>query len=303
MTSGATEKWEARMDLFLGHLQVERALAANTITSYARDIQDFIKFLKEIELNDPKDVGRGTVQAFLIHLTEKGKLAPRSRARKLSAVKTFFTFLENEGLIESSPSEGVQGPKLNKSLPKALSLEDIQRLVEFPDLNKSLGLRNRAMFELMYGGGLRVSELLDLTLGQISLSESYLRVRGKGAKDRIVPIGEVALHFLKRYLEEERGKMAKKGSDNHLFLTCRGRRMSRQYFWCLISQMAKLLGLENVSPHVLRHSFATHLLEGGADLRSVQMMLGHERLGTTEIYLKVSNKRLQEVHKKYHPRS
>jgi integrase/recombinase XerD len=295
--------WEPMMDLYLGHLRVERGLSENTIAGYGRDIEDFIGFLAENDLKDPKKVGRGTIQAFLISLSDKGTLAPRSRARKLSAVKGFFVFLEDEGLVNASPSGGVEGPRLNKSLPKALSQADMQRLVESPDLTKPGGLRNRAMFELMYAGGLRVSELLDLTIGQLSLSESYLRVRGKGAKDRIVPIGEISLHFLTRYLEEERGKLAAKESDSHLFLNCRGSRMSRQYFWRLISTEAKLIGLDKVSPHVLRHSFATHLLEGGADLRSVQMMLGHERLGTTEIYLKVGSQRLKETHKKYHPRS
>jgi integrase/recombinase XerD len=197
----------------------------------------------------------------------------------------------------------VPGPKLPASLPKALSPEEILTLVTFPDTSTALGLRNRTMFELLYAGGLRVSELLNLTLGQINLEDSFLRVTGKGSKDRLVPIGRTAAEFLGLYLTRSRPLLAAPQSDSAVFLNRSGTKMSRQFFWKLISGQARLAGLPPVSPHVLRHSFATHLVEGGADLRAVQMMLGHASVGTTEVYLKVSSKRLREVHQRFHPRS
>jgi integrase/recombinase XerD len=296
--------WEPILDLYLGHLKVERGLSPNTLEAYRKDILDFILFLAPLNKWEPQRVGRGDIQGFLLHLSSLGTLCPRSRARKLSAVKGFFLFLETEGMTkEGSPATGIQGPNLPKTLPKALSQEDMIKLVESPNLTRPGGLRNRTMFELMYAGGLRVSELLDLTVSQLALEESFLRVRGKGSKDRLVPIGPVSVYFLDRYLREERPKFSKKESANIVFLNNKGKRMSRQYFWRLVKESADLCGLEHVSPHVLRHSFATHLLEGGADLRSVQMMLGHARLGTTEIYLKVSDSRLKEIHTKLHPRA
>jgi integrase/recombinase XerD len=299
------DAWDPLAELFLSHLRVERALSPNTLEAYGKDVSDFIRHLSGTGKVEPRKVGRGDIQSFLMSLSDSGALCPRSRARKLSAVKRFFLFLEDEGLLpEGSPAEGIDGPGMSKTLPKALSREDVARLVESPDLDRVGGLRNRAMFELMYAGGLRVSELLDLTLSRVSFAESYLRVTGKGSKDRLVPIGETSVWYLGKYLREDRPKLANpKKTVNWLFLNNKGGRLSRQYFWKLVKTEADRLGLANVSPHVLRHSFATHLVEGGADLRSVQIMLGHSKLGTTEIYLKTGGSRLKKVHDEFHPRS
>jgi integrase/recombinase XerD len=196
----------------------------------------------------------------------------------------------------------LETPRLPKTVAKALSRDDVLRLISSPAPEGPRGLRDRAMLELMYAGGLRVSELLDLSVGQLSLEEGFLRVRGKGSKDRLVPVGDAAVHYLGRYLKEGRGLLVKGKDSGTVFLNSRGSRMSRQFFWRMVAREAALLGLNNVSPHSLRHSFATHLVEGGADLRAVQLMLGHEDLSTTEKYLATGVRRLKGVHGRCHPR-
>jgi integrase/recombinase XerD len=288
-------------DLYLGHLRVERGLSPNTVDSYSFDLEDLFAFLSGLGLASPDECGRGHLLEYLLKLMDQ-KLSPRTRARRLSALKGFFAFLDAENIIQGSPASGLDTPGLPKTIPKALSREDVLKIIKAPVPDNPLGLRNRAMFELMYAGGLRVSELLDLTLGQLSLEESFLRVRGKGSKDRLVPIGDAAVFYVERYLREGRPALLKDKSSTTVFLNFRGGRMSRQYFWRLIAREAELLGLPKVSPHSLRHSFATHLVEGGADLRAVQLMLGHSDLATTEKYLKTGVRRLKKVHDHSHPR-
>jgi integrase/recombinase XerD len=288
--------------MYLGHLRVERGLSGNTVEAYGRDLADLRAYFAGKGLEGPARAGRGDIQGFVLHLAGKG-IGPRSRARKLSAVKGFFAFLEEEGLAAADCASGVEGPKLPRPLPKALTREEAERLVVSPDLSRPGGLRNRAMFELLYAGGLRVSELSGLTLGQLNLPESYLRVRGKGSKDRLVPLGDEAASWIRRYLAEERPSQDRAGNAGALFLSARGRALSRQYVWKLITQHAALAGIRHASPHVLRHSFATHLVDGGADLRAVQAMMGHAGLGSTEIYLKTTDARLKSVHTRRHPRS
>ncbi|MDR1314721.1 MAG: tyrosine recombinase XerD [Deltaproteobacteria bacterium] len=294
--------WEPFLDMYLGHLRVERGLSGNTVEAYGKDLADLTGFFASKGLQNPERVGRGDIMGFILHLSEAG-LGARSRARKLSAARGFFSFLEGEGLVSANFAEGVEGPKLPSPLPKALTRDEVARLVSSPDLSKPGGLRNRAMFELLYAGGLRVSELAGLALGQLNLPESYVRVTGKGSKDRLVPVGDEAAAWLRRYLAEERPIQDKTGSAAALFLGARGKPLSRQYLWKLIAGHAALAGIRHASPHVLRHSFATHLVEGGADLRAVQAMLGHADLGSTEIYLKAADARLKSVHSKRHPRS
>ncbi|MDR1166961.1 MAG: tyrosine recombinase XerD [Deltaproteobacteria bacterium] len=297
--------FELSLDLFLGSLRVELGRSPHTVDAYRRDLRSFFLFLAERDIQEPAQIKRGDVLGWLLALAGGEKpLAASSRARRLAAAKSYLAFLEKDGIIPLSPASGVEGPKLPQSLPKALAPEDVLRLVESPDLRVPGGLRDRAMLELLYAGGLRVSELVGLSLGQASVADAYLRVRGKGSKDRLVPIGEMAVYWLREYLAKERPRFSRGGDGGgYIFLNRRGGKLSRQYIWAYLKRQAALLGLTGVSPHSLRHSFATHLVEGGADLRSVQAMLGHANIGTTEIYLKVGSARLQKVHALRHPRS
>ena len=293
--------FENALDLYLSHLQVERQLSGHTLSAYGRDLSAFLGWLEKDGVRDFAKVDRNRLTAYFLDLAER--LAPRSRARVLSAIRAFFRFLEAEKILDHNPSHNFDGPRLPRSLPKALGPEDIRRLVESPNPDNLLGLRDRSMLELMYGSGLRVSELLDLTLNQVNLPEAFLKACGKGGKERLIPVGEVSAGFLARYLKEARPRLAGPGSRSRLFLNRRGGGLSRQYFWRLLGRYAEKLDLRGVTPHILRHSFATHLVEGGADLRAVQMMLGHSKLVTTEIYIKAGPERLGRVHRGHHPRA
>ncbi|MDR2443484.1 MAG: tyrosine recombinase XerD [Deltaproteobacteria bacterium] len=294
---------EITLDSYLGHLRVERGLSGHTLDAYGYDLSSFFRYLGEIGITEPGQIKPESILSYVTHLIEVDGLGPRSRARKLSAIRGWCAFLEIEGALDQNPAVRIPGSKVPKPLPKALDKEAMERLVTYPDINDLFGLRNRTMLEVLYAGGLRASELLDLPLANLNLKEGFLRVRGKGSKERLVPIGEMAQKLLGMWLKYGRPKLTVKNSPPNVFLNKRGQRLSRQYLWRLIAEIAKEAGLPDLSPHVLRHSFATHLLEGGADLRSVQMMLGHESLGTTEVYLKVEIKRLDEVHRCFHPRS
>ena len=289
------------LDLYLGHLRVERQLSGHTLDAYGRDLGAFLGWLEKDGARDFTQVSRGRLTAYFLGLADR--LAPRSRARALSAIRAFFRFLENEKILDHNPAHNFDGPRPPRALPKALGPAEIRRLVEAPDPESLLGLRDRAMLELMYGSGLRVSELLGLTLGQVNLPEAFLRVLGKGGKERLAPMGEISAGFLTRYLNEGRPRLLSPASRSQVFLNRRGGRLSRQFFWRLLGRYAEEADIKNVTPHVLRHSFATHLIEGGADLRAVQMMLGHSSLVTTEIYIKVGPERLSRVHRAHHPRA
>jgi len=293
--------FENALDLYLGHLNVERQLSGHTLAAYGRDLAAFLSWLEKGGVRDFTKVDRGRLTAYFLDLADR--LAPRSRARALSAIRAFFRFLEAEKILDHNPAHNFDGPRPPRSLPKALGPDDVRRLVTAPDPENLLGLRDRAMFELLYGSGLRVSELLGLTLSQVNLPEAFIKVRGKGGKERLVPVGEVSAHFLARYLQEGRPRLTSPATRSQVFLNRRGGRLSRQYFWRLLGRYAGNAGLKKVTPHVLRHSFATHLVEGGADLRAVQMMLGHSSLVTTEIYIKVEPERLSQVHSRHHPRA
>ncbi|MCL2028801.1 MAG: tyrosine recombinase XerD [Deltaproteobacteria bacterium] len=297
----ASPAFENALDLYLSHLNVERQISGHTLAAYGRDISSFLGWLEKEGIRDFAKIGRSRLTAYFLDLA--GRLGPRSRARALSAIRAFFRFLEAERILECNPTHNFDGPRPPRSLPKALGPEDIRLLVESPDPETLLGLRDRAMFELMYGSGLRVSELLDLTLSQVNLPEAFLKVRGKGGKERLAPMGEASAGFLARYLKESRPRLAARAGRSLVFLNHRGGRLSRQYFWRLLGRHAGKAGLRGVTPHVLRHSFATHLVEGGADLRAVQMMLGHSSLVTTEIYIKTGPERLARIHSDHHPRA
>jgi integrase/recombinase XerD len=282
---------------------VERALSPRTLEAYGRDLSHFLEAAAGEGAARPSEVTTAMVGDYLAALAGEGGLGPRSRARRLSAIRGWCGFLEDEGLIRANPAAVIVGPKKPRSIPKAWSREMVERLLSAPDLETPLGLRDRAMLETLYAGGLRVSELLDLTIGRLNMADGFARIMGKGSKERLVPLGEAALAAAAEYLAKGRPLIATAQSPSNVFLNYRGRRMSRNYFWRRLREMASGAGLPPLSPHVLRHSFATHLLEGGADLRAVQMMLGHESLGTTEIYLKVDVSRAAELHRRHHPRS
>ena len=292
---------DSEIDLFMDSLAVERGLSANTIAAYSSDLRSFQDYLKESGVCLWREVSYSSISGYIQQLGHS--FSPRSRARRLAALRTFFRFLQKAGLIEGNPASMVQFPKLGPQLPKALTSAQIESLLSQPDLTKPLGQRDRAMFELLYGCGLRVSELAELQLRQIVLEPGYLIVKGKGEKERLVPMGELAAECLRTYLEDGRIKLLKKGAVAEVFVNGRGRSISRQGIWKIIKARARKAAIaEEITPHMLRHSFATHLLENGADLRSLQVMLGHADISTTQIYTHVARERLKEIHRKYHPR-
>jgi len=292
---------DREIDLFVNNLAVERGLSANTVAAYSSDLRNFQDYLRESGISTWREVSRSNISGYIQRIGPS--FSPRSRARRLAALRTFFRFLLRAGLIEDNPASLVHFPKLGPQLPKALSSAQIESLLAQPDPAKPIGQRDRAMFELLYACGLRVSELAELQLRQVVLQPGYLTVRGKGEKERIVPMGELAVESLRTYLENGRLKLLKKGPVPEVFVNARGESISRQGVWKIIKSSASKAGITvNITPHMLRHSFATHLLENGADLRSLQVMLGHADIATTQIYTHVARERLREIHRKYHPR-
>jgi integrase/recombinase XerD len=287
--------------LFLDYLSVEKGLSANTILSYRRDLRAFFRFLGKAKTDwahaDEK------ILTLFIHRQSQAGLQARSQARLISALRSFYKFLLLDGWVSSDPTADLISPKIWLSLPKFLSVDEVARLVLQPDERDTHGLRDRAMLEVLYATGLRVSELIQLRPGDINLDDGYVICRGKGGKERIIPLGKAAVALTRRYLEEARPQLQKKPVEV-VFLTRRGEPFTRQGVWKMIRTYARMAGLDaRISPHVLRHSFATHLLERGADLRSVQLMLGHSQITTTQIYTHVSRERLRQVYEKFHPRA
>jgi integrase/recombinase XerD len=289
------------LTLFLEFLSVEKGLSANTIQSYARDLAKFFLFLKKERI-----VWTGAREADLvrfIHHQSLSGLSPRSLARLISSLKSFYKFLILDGRLEKNPTLHLTSPKAWITLPKFLTVAEVESLLKQPDTADALGIRDRAMLEVMYAAGLRVSELIHLKMIDIHLKDGFLLCRGKGGKERIVPLGKSAVEAVTKYLDEARPKLMREPVAG-LFLSRRGEGFTRQGFWKLLRQYARQADLPaNISPHVLRHSFATHLLERGADLRSVQLMLGHSQITTTQIYTHVSRERLRRVYDKFHPRA
>jgi integrase/recombinase XerD len=292
---------EAALRLFLEYLAVEKGLAGNTIQSYARDIRKLVDHLKSRRIPLHR-VTEETLVGF-IHKESQAGLSARSLARLISALRSFFRFLVLSGLVSKDATAQLTTPSTWLALPKFLTVAETEALLQAPDGKKPRGLRDRAMLEVLYGSGLRVSELASLKLAEINLEDGFLVCRGKGGKERIVPLGRSSCNAVKRYLAEVR-PLLEHGGREELFLSRRGRPFTRQGVWKLLRQHAAAAGLgAKISPHVLRHSFATHLLERGADLRSVQLMLGHSQITTTQIYTHVSRERLRRVYDKFHPRA
>jgi len=287
--------------IFLDYLSVEKGLSPNTIHSYSLDLKKLFRFFHEEKISWMKATEEDLIK--FIHHHSRAHLSPRSLARLISCARSFYRFLVLDGLIAQSPAANLSAPKLWLDLPNFLTEEEVEMLLAQPEEKNPRGLRDKAMLELLYATGLRVSELVYLKLKGLNLEEGYVLCKGKGGKERIVPFGHSAGEALRKYLQSARPKLLKR-DDPSLFLSSRGGAFTRQGFWKMLKRYAKQAGLQQkISPHVLRHSFATHLLERGADLRSVQLMLGHSQITTTQIYTHVSRKHLREVYQKYHPRS
>jgi len=288
------------IESFLTYLSIERQRAINTVISYGRDLKKFITFLNIIG-KSLYDFERQDIINFMIYLQDRNYNVS-SISRYLSSIRSLCRYMLIEGIRNDDPSEGIQNPKGWQTLPKALSIADIDALLNV-NVKSELALRDIVMLELMYASGLRVSELINLRIEDLNLEASFIRVIGKGSKERVIPISKHTINSLKQYIKELRPKLLKKGRESHyLFLSKRGYKLTRQRFWQTLKAYAALVGIE-VTPHIIRHSFATHLLEGGADIRSIQKMLGHADISTTQVYTKVTSERLKKVYKKFHPRA
>jgi integrase/recombinase XerD len=290
------------LDLFLNYLLVEKGLSSNTLEAYSRDIGRYLNHLEKEEHGSFQQVTPMVVASFISDLKDAG-LSPRSRARTLSALRMFHRFLIIENHCDLNPTAIIEAPKAGGKLPSVLTSREVESLLSLPSEANGTDIRDRAMLELLYATGLRVSELVNLRTRDLNLDAGFLVTLGKGDKERLVPVGESARSALAEYMEIVRPGQDKKGNSPYLFLTRLGERMTRQAFWNIIKKRALSSGIaKNISPHTLRHSFATHLLENGADLRSVQIMLGHADLSSTQIYTHVTRERLKRLHQEIHPR-
>lgn len=287
---------------FLSYLSVERGLSKNTILAYRRDLNRYIEFLKRRKVGSIENVTRRMISSYLLELKDGG-LSANSISRNLVAIKVFHRFLAAEGYIKDDVTSVIESPRLWKRLPEVLTAKEVESLLIQPDLTKWIGIRDRAILELMYATGVRVGEAANLRSGDLNMEVGFIRCRGKGGKERIVPLGKEAVRAIKRYLEKVRPKLRKGDDPEALFLSKFGRKLSRQVLWKLIKKYAFCARLrKTITPHTLRHSFATHLLERGADLRVIQELLGHADVSSTQIYTHVDKDRLKSIHHKYHPR-
>jgi len=290
------------VDQYINYLLVEKGLSKKTIESYSSDLTRYLKFLKTIKIRTIFNADTAAILKHLISLRNAG-LGARSRARHLVTLRGFYRFLVEEKVIENNPTRIVDLPKSGLRLPDVLSFEEVKRLIDTPDINKPTGARDAAMIELLYAAGLRVSELVNLRIQDVNLEACFVRVFGKGSKERVVPIGLYAKEKIDYYIKTFRPKLLKNIASPYLFVARAGKPMTRQGFWKLIKKYGQLAGItRKIKPHSLRHSFASHLLEGGADLRSVQIMLGHVDISTTQIYTHVAREHLKKIHEKFHPR-
>ena len=303
--NGSEERSEFQDQLkdFFIYLRMERNLSENTISAYSIALKRYISYLADKGITNPDEVSYDNVEGLFTELSSLG-LSSRSVAQNLSALKVFHRFLEDEDITKKDPTQNFQTPRMSKKLPQVLEYTEIKRILNSIDSSSLTGIRDRTMFEVLYGAGLRVSELINLSIGNVFKEEGIIRVIGKRSKERIIPLGEEAFRWIGLWSSDARPQIAKVGSSgDFLFLNARGKRMTRDGFFKLFKKQIGKAGIEkDVSPHTFRHSFATHLLEGGADLRSVQEMLGHVSISTTQIYTHVDREYLKEVHKTFHPR-
>ena len=298
--------WEHEIIEYRNYLKLERSLSDNSISAYVNDIQKLTSFLILINKKNIKysEVNSDLINQFIEYIYNLG-VSPHTQSRIISGTKSFFAYLILEEKISKNPTELIESPKLNKKLPDTLNIDDIERMLLSIDMSTSEGTRNRAMLETLYSCGLRVSELINLSFQNLFLDIGFIKVIGKGSKERLVPIGSQAIKFINLYNENYRkGMNVKKGNEGYLFLNRRGSKLSRNMIFIIVKNIAISLNFKkNISPHTFRHSFATHMIEGGADLRAVQEMLGHESITTTEIYTHLNREYLREVVNKFHPRS
>lgn len=290
------------IEAFLDTLWVEHGLSENTLSAYRNDLIGLSRWLSTLPISIT-DVGREHLLDYLSYRVQQGS-RPRTSARLLSSIRRFYRYLLRQGAVQKDPSAQIKFPKLGRPLPETLAEEEVERLLNAPNVNKPQGVRDRAMLEVLYACGLRVSELVGLDLNQVNLNHGVIRVVGKGNKERLIPFGEQASEWLSRFIDNSRAELLKsKKQSDALFITNRGAAMTRQAFWHMIKKYAKHVEIsKHLSPHTLRHAFATHLLNHGADLRVVQMLLGHSDLSTTQIYTHVAQARLQDLHRMHHPR-
>lgn len=288
---------------YLAHIKLEKNLSQNTVSSYKIDINAFISFLKDSGIDDPSDISSDHIGSFFKTLKELGLLGSSS-ARYFSSLKGFFLYLLKNKYIVKNPIEKITAPRISKKLPGVLDVSEVEKILSAPDANDKLGLRDKAMLELFYACGTRVSELINIKVNDLFFEDEIIRVFGKGSKERLIPVGSSAVKWVGEYLKKSRPLLMKKSkSENNLFLNSRGSKLSRMGVWKIIDRYVKQAGIEkDVHPHTFRHSFATHLLEGGADLRAVQEMLGHADISTTQIYTHIDRDYIKQVHKQYHPR-
>ena len=298
--TGELNRARNEIDLFLDALWMERGLGENTLQAYRSDLYSFAEW--QVSRGEP-DLLHTSVSDLHAYLALQARHSARSTARRLSSLRRLFQYLAREGRIQIDPSLNVESPRIGRSLPKSLTEADVEALLQAPDFGSRTGMRDRVMLEVLYATGLRVSELVSLRLDQLNLRQGVIRVIGKGNKERLVPLGEESLDWLNRYIRDVRPDFFKGQPDATLFPSNRGTPQTRQTFWYAIKRYAILAGINKpISPHVLRHAFATHLLNHGADLRVVQMLLGHSDISTTQIYIHVARERLKDIHSKHHPR-
>lgn len=297
--------WHEALKEYQLYLQIERGIATSTLEAYLRDLERYASHMEAVmEKGGPETITRDDLLEFLQYLAEECFLGNRSLARNISAIRSFHSFLLADEFMEHDPSELLELPNFAKKLPTVLSVAEVESLIEAVDMDNPQGLRNRAMIEVLYAGGLRVSELINLALSRLYLEEGFVKILGKGRKERLVPIGQPATEAIRQYVREVRINQAvAAGNEDFLFLNRRGKGLSRVMVFHIVKALVQKADIQKkVSPHTFRHSFATHLIEGGADLRAVQDMLGHESITTTEIYLHMDREYLREVHALYHPR-
>jgi integrase/recombinase XerD len=296
--------------LFINYLRLEKSLSGNTIAAYNNDIDDFFSYLIDVkDINELSSVDGNVINDYIAFLQKRDnkllkKYSQKSINRFISSLKSFFKFLSNENFIFANPAEKIETPKSKRNLPEVLTIEEIELVLKQPDLKDKFELRDKAILETMYASGLRVSELINLKINDVFSSEGYLRVTGKGLKERIVPIGRSALHYMEKYIKECREHIKNEFSENILFLNFRGKKLSRMGIWDIVKKYCSKAGIrKEIHPHTLRHTFATHLLQGGADIRIIQEMLGHSDISTTQIYTHIDRNYLIEIHKTFHPRA
>ncbi|MBT9168482.1 MAG: Tyrosine recombinase XerD [Syntrophomonadaceae bacterium] len=288
---------------YIYYVSVEKGLAKNTLESYRRDLSGYLNYLQQSGITAMEDSSRGNIVGYLLSLKQSGK-ATTTLSRNLSSIRSFYNYLFQEKMIVENPASDLESPKIAKKLPRVLSLQEMDLLLDQPDQLHVIGVRDKAMLEVIYATGIRVSELISLDTGDINLEAGFIRCLGKGSKERIIPLGSVAARNVDRYLTEGRPKLVRQKGEAALFVNQHGKRLTRQGFWKILKQYARTVGIsKDITPHTMRRSFATHLLENGADLRSVQEMLGHADISTTQIYTQVTRRKLRDVYEKAHPRA